>query len=585
MYLDLENLDLENTFLQFLDLQNLDLQNLDLQNLDLQNLDLQNLDLENLDLQNLDLQNSSNRNLDLQNLDLQNLDLQNTAPGDDYTEISWTADSATNTTTGVDIKPIFSPTLAAALTDSLEQGGDFKVLLTVRQPYMNSTVVTNDDNVQYCAPQVVVENQILYAAILDKNQIDSLFNDPDPNNPFTPSFVAGSGQSTIITARFINPTLSQDALNANTGMAVYAHPGVVDCDAEIGGAEVEDACEIDAPDSELPVVTAPADITGVEASAPLTPIADIGLASATDNIGVVNLTNDSPGSFPVGTTTVTWTATDAAGNEGTATQLVTVTDTTDPVITLTGADPQTIEGGTPYVELGATATDTVGGNLTADIVTDASAVITSVLGSYAVTYTVSDGFNSVTETRTVNVVDTTDPVITITGANPQTIEGATPYVELGATATDAVGGDLTGAINIDASAVNTSILGSYAVTYTVSDGFNSVTETRTVNVVDTTPPVIMLVGDNPLPFEATNLGYVDPGATAFDSVALDLTFVILTDTSDVNAAVEGTYIVNYSVFDGFNTGVGELLGVRRIQHRGRNADRKCRRYDGSGHQY
>jgi hypothetical protein len=51
------------------------------------------------------------------------------------------------------------------------------------------------------------------------------------------------------------------------------------------------------------------------------------------------------------------------------------------------------------------------------------------------------------------------------------------------------------------------------------------------------------------------LGYVDPGATAFDSVALDLTFVILTDTSDVNAAVEGTYIVNYSVFDGFNTGV------------------------------
>jgi hypothetical protein len=191
--------------------------------------------------------------------------LQNTAPGDDYTEISWTADSATNVTTGVDIKPIFSPTLAAALTNSLQTGGDFKVLLTVRKPYMNSTVVTNDANFQSCAPQVVVENQILYAAILDQNQIDSLFNDPDPDNPFTPSFVAGSDQSTVITARFINPPagMDQDFLNANSGMAIYAHPGVVDCDVEIGGAEVEDACEIDAPDAEPPGVTAPAYITGV----------------------------------------------------------------------------------------------------------------------------------------------------------------------------------------------------------------------------------------------------------------------------------------------------------------------------------
>ena len=45
-------------------------------------------------------------------------------------------------------------------------------------------------------------------------------------------------------------------------------------------------------------------------------------------------------------------------------------------------------------------------------------------------------------TRTVDVVDTTIPVITLIGANPQTIEAGSPYVELGATATDNYDGDI-----------------------------------------------------------------------------------------------------------------------------------------------
>jgi hypothetical protein len=46
-------------------------------------------------------------------------------------------------------------------------------------------------------------------------------------------------------------------------------------------------------------------------------------ATATDNCGVLSLTSDAPGCFPVGITTVTWTATDIHGNVTTATQLVT----------------------------------------------------------------------------------------------------------------------------------------------------------------------------------------------------------------------------------------------------------------------
>lgn len=76
-------------------------------------------------------------------------------------------------------------------------------------------------------------------------------------------------------------------------------------------------------DTTAPVVTPPPDKT-VEATGVLTPVA-IGTATATDAVGVVSITSNAPSSgFPVGVTTVTWTATDAAGNKGTATQKVTV---------------------------------------------------------------------------------------------------------------------------------------------------------------------------------------------------------------------------------------------------------------------
>jgi len=46
--------------------------------------------------------------------------------------------------------------------------------------------------------------------------------------------------------------------------------------------------------------------------------------TASDRYGIKSITNDAPTNYPVGNTTVTWTATDVYGNTGTATQLVTV---------------------------------------------------------------------------------------------------------------------------------------------------------------------------------------------------------------------------------------------------------------------
>lgn len=83
-------------------------------------------------------------------------------------------------------------------------------------------------------------------------------------------------------------------------------------------------------DTIAPVITV-SDIT-VEATGASTSVDVNGTASATDAVGVTSLTNSSPGSFGVGTHMVTWTSSDAAGNTSTATQSITVTDTTPPEI-------------------------------------------------------------------------------------------------------------------------------------------------------------------------------------------------------------------------------------------------------------
>ena len=70
-------------------------------------------------------------------------------------------------------------------------------------------------------------------------------------------------------------------------------------------------------------------------------------------------------------------------------------------------------------------------------------------------------------TRTVNVVDQTAPTITILGDNPATIEVGY-LTDAGATATDNYNNDVTSSITAS-STVDSNTIGSYTVTYTVSD--------------------------------------------------------------------------------------------------------------------
>jgi len=92
-----------------------------------------------------------------------------------------------------------------------------------------------------------------------------------------------------------------------------------------------------------------------------------------------------------------------------------IPDTTPPVITITGDNPMTVERGQSYSEANATATDDVDGDITANIVIDSSTVDTNTVGSYTVVYNVSDSSGNVAEAnRTVNVIDTIAPTLTIT---------------------------------------------------------------------------------------------------------------------------------------------------------------------------
>ncbi|MCF6294919.1 MAG: DUF5011 domain-containing protein, partial [Flavobacteriaceae bacterium] len=202
---------------------------------------------------------------------------------------------------------------------------------------------------------------------------------------------------------------------------------------------------------------------------------------------------------------------------------------------------------------GATATDDVDGDITANIVIGGDTVNTNVAGTYVVTYNVSDAAgNAATEViRTVTVnLDTVAPVITLTGASTISLNVGDTYTEQGATATDDVDGDITANIVIGGDTVNTNVAGTYVVTYNVSDAAgNSATEvTRTVTVnPDTVAPVITLIGALTINLNVGDI-YTEQGATATDDVDGDITASIIT-TGTVNTSVAGTYLVNYNVSD------------------------------------
>ncbi|WNG20265.1 choice-of-anchor A family protein [Cystobacter fuscus] len=194
----------------------------------------------------------------------------------------------------------------------------------------------------------------------------------------------------------------------------------------------------------------------------------------------------------------------------------------------------------------ATATDAVVG--TVPVTCTPASGTTFPLGTTLVTCGAQDGHGNVASgTFTVTVVDTTPPDLRLVGSSQVTLECGNPYLELGATASDICSGDLTSAI-VTTGGVNSSAIGTYTVHYEVTDGVGlTASSDRTVKVQDTQAPVISL-NPGPSVLECRGTPYQDPGATAVDVCAGDVTSNIVV-TSNLNQSQAGQYTVTYTVTD------------------------------------
>jgi hypothetical protein len=158
-----------------------------------------------------------------------------------------------------------------------------------------------------------------------------------------------------------------------------------------------------------------------------------------------------------------------------------------PVITANGELSTSVECHTSYTDAGAVAVDDCQGSVA---VSSAGAVDVNTLGTYPITYSAVDkaGGQAAPVSRTVQVVDTTPPVVAVAGANPATVECATSFTDQGATAGDTCAGPLP---VTKTGAVDTTKVGSTTLAYSAVDpSGNTGLASRTVNVTDTTPPAM-----------------------------------------------------------------------------------------------
>jgi len=105
-------------------------------------------------------------------------------------------------------------------------------------------------------------------------------------------------------------------------------------------------------------------------------------------------------------------------------------------------------------------------------------------------YRATDGTYANEANVVIDIVNSgnNSPVITLVGPNPMTLTVGDTYTEPGYTANDAEDGVITGSVVVDSGGLNTSVSGSYTITYTVADS-SGLTDTKTRSVVVNEPGV------------------------------------------------------------------------------------------------
>ena len=248
-------------------------------------------------------------------------------------------------------------------------------------------------------------------------------------------------------------------------------------------------------DNQAPTITCPSDvIESADAGSCAATNVMLGLPVTTDNCPGEVVSNDAPASFPVGSTDVTWTVTDAAGNSTTCTQTVTIEDDEVPTITCPAA--VTVDADLGSCEASGVA---LGVPITADNCINTSftndAPSSFPVGTTEVTWTVQDAAgNMATCIQQVTVIDNEAPMISC----PPSVT-----VPVGVDCT-APGMNLVGLISDDNCGIDTFFndapdmypLGTTTVTWTVIDiAGNASTCSQDIIALDDTPPMITCPAD------------------------------------------------------------------------------------------
>jgi hypothetical protein len=412
--------------------------------------------------------------------------------------------------------------------------GTYTLTYSVNDETGNSTSVTRTVNVS--------DTTIPIITIIGSNTITL-----EKGASFTdPGATANDNTDGTITANIVQ---TGSVTTATTGIYVLTY----DVSDAAGNAATTITRSVQVTDNTAPVIT----LIGSSAinHELNTPFTDPG-ANATDvpsqDLSSSIVVTGSVNTTLTGTYNLTYNVTDVDGNLATSvTRQVIVSDTGTPTITLLGTASLEHEQGSAYNEQGATATDAIDGNLTADIIVGGDIVNVNLAGTYTITYDVSDsnGNPAPTVSRAVNVSDTTPPTLTLLGNANVLHELGAPYTEASATASDNINGDITSSIAIGGNTVNINSPGTYTISFNVSDssGNAAAPVSRVVQVADRTPPIITLIGSPTINHEVGTI-FVDPGATASDNINGDLTSSI-NFSGSVNASVPGTYTLTYRVSD------------------------------------
>ncbi len=255
---------------------------------------------------------------------------------------------------------------------------------------------------------------------------------------------------------------------------------------------------------------------------------------------------------------------DSNGNTTTVTVYVNVfVDITKPLFS--GLENKELEFGLELTEEflleGVSVYDNIDGDLTSDIIIDFSNVNVASIGTYTVTYSVTDSHHNIkVENIQLSIVDNVSPEIS--GYKNHTVEVFTPSIDYldGVEAMDLYDGNVL--VNIDDTNVNLNCVGQYDVTLSAVDSSGNETNERIiVNVVDTNSPEISGYKNYTVEVFTSSIDYLD-GVIATD--LYDQNVLLSVDDSLVDLNELGQYEVIISATDSSGNVTQETIKVNVV---------------------